>query len=134
MDTPPRPTVSMEDLARMAGVSKMTVSLALRNHPNVSAARRQQIHDLAEQHGYVVDPELSSLARAIRRRSEKEPPTIAVLEFNEPEEAGHFANYVLRNRQYLYEEARRRMPRAMRMRRNWRGLILSRPIWNSCSR
>ena len=45
-----------------------TASRALRNAPNVSAATRQRVLEVAEQHAYVVSPEASRLAgRATRR-------------------------------------------------------------------
>ncbi|MHB0940064.1 MAG: LacI family DNA-binding transcriptional regulator [Armatimonadota bacterium] len=45
-------TISMRQLAKLAGVSVGTVSLALRDNPRISAATRQRIQVLAEQHGY----------------------------------------------------------------------------------
>ena len=45
-----RPT--MEDLAREAGVSKITVSRALSNHPLVKHATRDRIRALAAERGY----------------------------------------------------------------------------------
>ena len=46
----PRPT--LKDIAAMAGVSPMSVSLALRNSPRVSAATRERVQTLAEKMGY----------------------------------------------------------------------------------
>lgn len=61
--------VSLRDVARAVGVSHVAVSLALRDDPRVSAARRQEIRAKAEQLGYRPDPMLSSLAayRTARR-------------------------------------------------------------------
>lgn len=53
--------ISQRDLARMAGVSPMTVSLALRGHPSISEATRERISKLAEEHQYRPDPALSAL-------------------------------------------------------------------------
>jgi DNA-binding LacI/PurR family transcriptional regulator len=53
--------VSQRDLARMAGVSPMTVSLALRGHPSISAETTQRIVRLAEEQKYRPDPVLSVL-------------------------------------------------------------------------
>lgn len=53
--------VSQRDLARLAGVSPMTVSLALREHPSISPATRQRIRRLAKQHCYRPDPVLAAL-------------------------------------------------------------------------
>ncbi len=53
--------ITQKRLARLAGVSHTTVSLALRGHPRVSEATRTQILELAEKHGYQPDPTLSAL-------------------------------------------------------------------------
>lgn len=57
-----RTRVSLRDVARAVGVSHMAVSLALRDDPRVSEARRLEIRAKAEQLGYRPDPMLSSLA------------------------------------------------------------------------
>jgi LacI family transcriptional regulator len=59
--------VTLRDIAAAAGVSAMTVSLALRKHPRISATRRVQIHRLARRMGYRPDPALAALA-AYRQR------------------------------------------------------------------
>lgn len=43
----------MEDIARLAGVSKSAVSLALGGKPGVSAETRERILRIAKEHGYV---------------------------------------------------------------------------------
>lgn len=58
-----KPTVTQLDIAREAGVSVMTVSLALRHQPGVSAAKAQAIRELAQQRGYRPDPALSALVQ-----------------------------------------------------------------------
>ena len=60
MNHPPIPAaepqrVTMEDLAREAGVSKITVSRALSGHPLVKPETRARIRDLAERHGYRIN-------------------------------------------------------------------------------
>ena len=67
----PGPRVTLRDVARAVGVSHMAVSLALRDDPRVSEARRHEIRARAEQLGYRPDPMLSSLAayRNTRRAS-----------------------------------------------------------------
>lgn len=57
---------TLRDLARLAGVSAMTVSKALRNHPKVSEARRAELVALAERHGYRRNPALSAWMRRVR--------------------------------------------------------------------
>lgn len=58
---PVRPRITQAELARQAKVSQMTVSLALRDHPSISAATKKRIHQLANKLGYRPDPALSSL-------------------------------------------------------------------------
>jgi LacI family transcriptional regulator len=53
--------VTLRDVAAKVGVSHVTVSLALRNHPSIPLARREQVKRVAEQMGYRPDPLLSSL-------------------------------------------------------------------------
>jgi LacI family transcriptional regulator len=73
----PRPT--LEDVARLAGVGKATVSLALRNHPKISAATRARVKAAAEQIDYRPDPALSRIA-AYRWHS-REHPSDATIAF-----------------------------------------------------
>ncbi len=58
--------VTMADVAAKLGVSKSTVSLALRNHGSIPLERREQVRRVAEKMGFVPDPFLSGLA-AFRR-------------------------------------------------------------------
>ena len=51
----------MQDIADQAGVSRATVSLALRNHPSLPAATRSRIQRLAEGLGYRPNPLVSAL-------------------------------------------------------------------------
>lgn len=55
------------DVAAAAGVSRMTVSLALRGSPTLPVKTRERIQKLADAMGYRADPGLASLA-AYRRR------------------------------------------------------------------
>jgi DNA-binding LacI/PurR family transcriptional regulator len=57
--------VRLKDIAQYAGVSVMTVSKALRNEPDVSAATKARIKQLALQMGYVPD----STAQGLRNRT-----------------------------------------------------------------
>jgi DNA-binding LacI/PurR family transcriptional regulator len=59
--------VRLKDIAAQAGVSIMTVSKALRDAPDVSAATRERIKQLARQMGYVPD----TSAQCLRTRSTK---------------------------------------------------------------
>jgi LacI family transcriptional regulator len=53
--------VRLKDIARAAGVSVMTVSKALRDKPDLSAATKDRIRKLAEQMGYVPDVSAQNL-------------------------------------------------------------------------
>lgn len=59
--------VRLKDIAKLAEVSVMTVSKALRDAPDVSAATRAKIKALASQMGYVPD----SSAQGLRTRTTK---------------------------------------------------------------
>ncbi|MGA3266229.1 MAG: LacI family DNA-binding transcriptional regulator [Verrucomicrobiota bacterium] len=59
--------VRLKDIAQRIGVSVMTVSKALRDEPDVSAATRERIRALARQLGYVPD----STAQGLRTRTTK---------------------------------------------------------------
>lgn len=63
---------SLRDIARLLNVSHVTVSLAMRNHPRISAERRAQIRAMAEKLGYRPDPMLASLV-AYRNRKRVKP-------------------------------------------------------------
>ncbi len=67
---------SLADLARTCGVSAMTVSRALRNHPRVASATREKILAAAEAAGYRLDPKIGQLMqhlRSVRSRPSGEP-------------------------------------------------------------
>jgi DNA-binding LacI/PurR family transcriptional regulator len=57
--------VRLKDIAERAGVSIMTVSKALRGAPDIAAATKARIRDLAQQMGYVPN----SLAQGLRTHS-----------------------------------------------------------------
>lgn len=65
--SPPRPT--LRSLAAEAGVSPMTVSLALRNSAQLPAATRSRLQRLAAARGYRPDPEVARLMRHLRTRA-----------------------------------------------------------------
>ena len=54
--------VTLKDIAEAAGVTKTTVSLALRGHRGVSEAMQEKIKGIAGEMGYVADPILQRLA------------------------------------------------------------------------
>jgi DNA-binding LacI/PurR family transcriptional regulator len=83
MNAPHR--VTQLDVAQKVGVARSTVSLALRNHPSIPKATREQIRRIADELGYEPDPMLSALASY---RSRKGPShyhgTLAWIVNNEP--------------------------------------------------
>lgn len=58
----------MADVAAKVGVSKIAVSMALRDHHRISPARRREIIRVARQMGFVPDPFLSALAAHRQQR------------------------------------------------------------------
>ncbi|MDB6138719.1 MAG: LacI family transcriptional regulator [Verrucomicrobiaceae bacterium] len=69
---------SLGDVALHVGVSKMTVSRALRGEPHVSADVRGRILAACEALGYRPDPEIGKLMAHMRRgRRSDSPPTLA---------------------------------------------------------
>lgn len=71
--------VSLSDVAKRAGVSRMTVSYALRNSPEVSEGVRSRVQSLAEEMGYKPDPVLQRFAVHLRSRKTTQAGTIAYL-------------------------------------------------------
>ena len=67
MNETPRP-VTLQDIARQAGVSKMTVSLALRGHGRVAGATRDRLRALAEAMGYRPFPLVAAHMSMVRMR------------------------------------------------------------------
>lgn len=68
-----RPTlVRQSDIARQAGVSTATVSLALAHHPRIPPATRQQIESIATRLGYRLDQAARTLQSRRRRGGHRE--------------------------------------------------------------
>lgn len=57
----------MQDIARVAGVSKNSVSLALRNSPELPVSTRKRIASLAAKMGYRKNPTVAKLMAQLRR-------------------------------------------------------------------
>lgn len=88
MPTPPTGRVTMSVLAAEAGVSKNTVSLALKNDRRISAATRQRVQALAEKHGYQRNPVVAHLMSELRRtRSPRYQDTLALFNAHPDEQA-----------------------------------------------
>lgn len=59
---------SIRELAAKLGVSRTTVSLALRNHPRISETTRRRVHDFAVSQGYQPNALVNALMSHLRRR------------------------------------------------------------------
>lgn len=72
--------VTMQDVAREAGVARSTVSKVMRGYGSIPAATRERILAAADQLGYRQDPMVSALMARIhpRRRRRDMSPVIAV--------------------------------------------------------
>lgn len=79
-----RKVASLGDIASTAGVSRMTVSYALRNHPKISLATRERVQRIAEELGYSPDAGLHFAMRQVRHAKTKELVPIAWIN-NDPE-------------------------------------------------
>ena len=64
--------ITLQDIANILSVSKVTVSKALRNHPDISELKKAQVRDCALKLGYI--PNLMA-----RNLSSKKTYTIGVL-------------------------------------------------------
>lgn len=64
---------TQREIARLAGVSQMTVSLALRESPSLPATTRRRIQQIARDLAYRPDPMLSALMRQRRARATRAP-------------------------------------------------------------
>lgn len=62
-------SLSMRQLAKLAGVSQSTVSLALRHHPSITAATRERIQRLAAEAGYQPNAMVSTVLGSVRRKT-----------------------------------------------------------------
>jgi len=69
----------MKDIALEVGVTRAAVSLALKNHPSISEARREQIRAAAERLGY--QPNAVATALAHHRHHSRIHPVQAALAF-----------------------------------------------------
>lgn len=63
-----KPRATVRSVAALAGVSAMTVSLALRNHPRIPVATRTRVQEAADRLGYRPDPEVAKLMHHLRVR------------------------------------------------------------------
>lgn len=79
-DAAPSGRITLRQIARAARVSLMTVSYALRDRPEVSAAERARVQQIARKLGYRPDPLLTHLMQHLRsHRKVKTTANLAVL-------------------------------------------------------
>ncbi len=82
-ESEPPARVSIRDIAKAVGVSIMTVSLSLRNHPKISAPTRQRVQEMAQKLGYRPDPEIARLMTRLHdRRQATDAPPIAIVDLS----------------------------------------------------
>ena len=67
---------TMQQIADAAGVSRMAVSLALRNSPKISAATAERIRKIADECGYRPNPLVSALMTQLRHAKQVKRPSI----------------------------------------------------------
>jgi len=61
--------MNIRELAARAGLSKTTISAALRDAPRISESTRRRVHDLARDVGYWPDPAVAGMMSAIARKN-----------------------------------------------------------------
>lgn len=77
----------MQQIADVAGVSRMAVSLALRNSPKISTQTSRRIRAIADELGYRPNPLVSALMTQLRHaRETKRTSTIAYVTTDETED------------------------------------------------
>lgn len=77
--TEPKKPIRMVDVAKAAGCSTMTVSLALRGSHEISEKTRERINALAHKMGYRPNPYVSALIAQRKHGCKNQAATIAVL-------------------------------------------------------
>lgn len=87
--------ITLQDVAARLGVTKTTVSLALRNSSEISVARREEIQRLAREMGYEPDPFLAVLAKYRQKKiAARSPGIIAWLNhWPVPERLRHYHEF-----------------------------------------
>lgn len=82
-------TVSLKHIAERTGVSRMTVSAALRNSPRVRPETARRVRAAAEALGYAPDPRIAATMAAVRSAKRKSLEPIAWLNANANARAYH---------------------------------------------
>lgn len=79
--------VTLQDIAREAGVSLMTVSRCLRDNPRHSIETRRRVRETAERLGYIPNPLISTLMAQLRQRQARADGSVIGLLAYYPREA-----------------------------------------------
>ena len=136
----PETRVTQRDIAEALGISRMTVSLALRNDSRTAEKTRSRVRQKAEEMGYVPDPMLTAMGHYCR--TSRETPVMAELAWlnlrDEPEKLYSYrefkqywrgASEAAQRHGYRLEEFRardmsmRRLDRILKT-RNIRGILV----------
>ncbi|MGE9292075.1 MAG: LacI family DNA-binding transcriptional regulator [Puniceicoccales bacterium] len=100
--------VTQLDVAKVAGVHRGTVSLALKHHPSIPQKTRDRIIKIAEELGYQPDPLLSALAayRTHSRQQRSFKGTLAWLLIRDPEKPMGWKHSPIYSQYYAGAKAR----------------------------
>lgn len=85
MPEPRTKPVTMRDVARVAGVARSTVSLALRHDRSIPPATRSRIFAAAQQLGYRTNPLVAALMTALHARRTTDRHTVLAYVTSDPE-------------------------------------------------
>ena len=86
MSSPTPPT--MQQIADAAGVSRMAVSLALRNSPKISVTTAERIRKIADEMGYRPNPMVSALMTQLRHSRDSKKTSVLAYVTAFPTEGG----------------------------------------------
>ncbi len=74
------PPVTLREIAERIGCTRATVSYALRNHPQISAATRRRVQAAARRLGWAPDAELTRQMALVRARTRQSTgPSLAII-------------------------------------------------------
>ena len=92
---PSRSTATLTQVAKLAGVSLMTASYAMRNNPKISPPTRERVQRAAKKISYVPHPEIGRLMHLLRaKRMPSYQATLAFLSFSHDAQAAqHLHRY-----------------------------------------
>ena len=90
-ETPAR-TITMIDIARKVGLARSTVSMALRNHPDIAASTKDLVLKAASELGYQPNPLISLLMSRLHEETSTRHDTVLAV-INEPEADWNWRNF-----------------------------------------